>query len=315
MPATAEQITRLCDAWLEAAVQPGGGIAIGGASERFRLRLNGVSFHEIEFDALCAAIVGLTKIVLLPGLNTVVDADHRLLWSWCAEVLLCRQADVFPAEQREIRQLLATAIHCGLAGSRNPSLRAGDWQRESLIEQIQSVHTQELTANSLLTLVYLAFPLLEGLVKLRCAAFVDMSGNVLADFDVPKRGGEPGRLKEYGPEPRRNRQCNSIRDLLMLYRTSVAGDAVRRCLDDIFARLEQLEEKPGPDTLADWRNSSLHGTRSFPTIAGTVISCALLVAIDGIAGRYVELRQAALDGVIQRQQMPVRFGDNFYPPW
>ncbi|AXE92524.1 hypothetical protein CUJ90_09325 [Paraburkholderia terricola] len=296
-------------------MQPGGAIAIGTNSERFRLRANEVNFHEIDFDALCASIVGLTKVVLLLGLNTVVDADHQLLWSWCAEALLCHRAEVFQAEQRELRQLLATAIHCALAGSRNPNLRPSDWQRENLISQLQSIHTQELAANSFLSLVYLAFPLLEGLLKLRCAAFVDMSGKVLAHFDVPKRGGEPRRVKEYGLERPRDRQCNSIRDLLVLYRAEVAGDAVARCLDDIFARLEQLEEKPGPDALADWRNSSLHGARSFPTIAGTVMGCALLVAIDGIAGRYDDLRQVALEGVIRRQQMPRRFGDSFYPPW
>lgn len=315
MPATSEQITRLCDAWLEAATQPGGGIAIGVESERFRLHHNGVNFHDLEFDALCAAIVGLTKVVLLPRLNIVVDVDHQLLWSWCAQVLLCRHGDVFPGEQREIRELLATAVHCALAGSRDPNLRSSDWQRESLIEQIQSTHTRALTANSLMTLVYLAFPLLEGLVKFRCAAFVDMSGKVLANFAVSKRGGELGRLRKYGPERPRHRKCNSIRDLLMLYRTSVAGDVVGRCLDGIFARLEQIEANPGPDTLADWRNSLLHGARSYPTIAGTVIGCSLLVAIDGIAARYDELRQAALHDVIQRQRMPLRFGDDFYPPW
>lgn len=167
MPATAEQITRLCDDWLTAIMQSGGAaIAIGAASERFRLRANGVNFHEIDLDALCASIVGLTKVVLLPGLNTVVDADHQLLWSWCTEVLLCHQAGVFQAEQRELRQLLATTIHCALAGSRNPNLRPSDWQRENLISQLQSIHTQELAGNSLLALAYLAFPLLEGLLKL-----------------------------------------------------------------------------------------------------------------------------------------------------
>ncbi|MBB5457696.1 hypothetical protein [Paraburkholderia sp. Cpub6] len=315
MPATAEQITRLCDDWLAAVTQPGGGMAIGGASERFRLHKNGVNFHEIEFDALCAAIVGLTKVVLLPGLTTVVDADHQLLWSWCAEVLLCRRADVFQPEQSELRELLSTAIHCALVTARNPGLRPSDWHREALITQIQSVHVQELTANSLLTLTYLAFPVLEGLIKLKCTEFVDMSGRVLAEFEVPRRGGESGRLRAYRPEQRGNGQCNSIRDLLMLYRARVAGEAAGRYLDEIFGRLVQLEDKPGPDALADWRNSSLHGAGSFPTIAGTVMGCALLIATDGIAGQYVELRQAALDGLAARQRMPVRFGNTFYPPW
>ncbi|MFM0127289.1 hypothetical protein [Paraburkholderia sediminicola] len=315
MPATAEQIRQLCDEWLAAVMQPGGAIAIGGASERFRLRVNGVHFHEVDFDALCAGIVGLTKVVLLRGLGTVVDFDHQLLWSWCAEVLLCREAGVFQPEQGELRKLLATAIHCALAGSRNPNVRPSDWHRENLIAQIQSVHVQELAGNSMLTLAYLAFPLLEGLVKLKCAAFVDMSGKVLADFEVPKRGGEPGRTRAYGPERPRDRQCNSIRDLLLLYRARVAGDAAGQCLDEIFVRIEQLEETPGPDALADWRNSSLHGSRTYPTIAGTVFGCALLVAADGIAGRYEEMRQAVVANIARRQQMPGRFGDSFYPPW
>jgi hypothetical protein len=314
MPVTAEKITSLCDQWLEKVMKADGAMAIGVASEGLRLRLNGVVFHEIDYDALRAAIVGLTQVVLLPGLNTVVDADHSLLWAWCGEILLSPHAAIFAPEQRELQHLFETAVHCALSGASNPSLNVRDWQRENLIRDIQRPHARQLVKFSSLTLVYLAFPLLEGLLKLRCAQYVDMNGEVLADFEVPKRRVEAGQSKQYGPD-RRSKQCSSIRDLLLLYHGAVASAAIAEDLRKLFKRLAVLENKDGPDVLADWRNASLHGSRSYTTIAGAVIGCALLVAIDGMEARYSEVRHATVNAIVERQRFPGEPDGEFYPPW
>ena len=70
MAVSADEIKRLCDSWCLAAQQPGGGFAIGGETEQYRLLRNGIQFHDLDFDQLVAAISGLTKVLLLPGLNT-----------------------------------------------------------------------------------------------------------------------------------------------------------------------------------------------------------------------------------------------------
>ncbi|NOX75476.1 MAG: hypothetical protein GXP17_02435, partial [Gammaproteobacteria bacterium] len=81
MTISAGGIKELCNNWCQAVQQPEGGFAIGGQSEQYRLLRNGIQFHDLDFEQLVAAIDGLTKVLLLPGLNTVVDQDHFGLWS------------------------------------------------------------------------------------------------------------------------------------------------------------------------------------------------------------------------------------------
>lgn len=102
---SASEINSLCNKWCEASSKPEGGLAIGQKSEQFRLLANGMVFHELTHDAVCAALVGLSKVLLRPGMNTVVDQDHYGIWSWCAELLLSPQANVFPHQQYEIKSL------------------------------------------------------------------------------------------------------------------------------------------------------------------------------------------------------------------
>ena len=117
---TAAEIAKLCDEWCSASSVPGGGMAIGGNTEKYRLLANGVVFHELNHEELCAAVAGLSKVLLRPGLNTVVDQDHFGLWSWCGELLLSPRAGLFPMDQHEIKSLYETALHASLAACRKP---------------------------------------------------------------------------------------------------------------------------------------------------------------------------------------------------
>src|SRR5215217_116395 len=85
---TAAEIEKLCDDWCTASITPAGGMAIGANTEKFRLLANGVNFHELSHEQLCAALIGLSKVLLRPGLNTIVHQDHSALWAWCGELLL-----------------------------------------------------------------------------------------------------------------------------------------------------------------------------------------------------------------------------------
>lgn len=58
---SAAQIRQLCDAWCNAVAVPGGGFAIGANTEQFRLLRNGVVFHDLDHESLCAALLGLTR--------------------------------------------------------------------------------------------------------------------------------------------------------------------------------------------------------------------------------------------------------------
>jgi len=122
---TAAEIEKLCDDWCAASINPQGGMTIGANTEKFRLLANGVVFHELSHEQLCAAIIGLSKVLLRPGLNTIVDQDHFALWSWCGELLLRPSSQMFPVAQWGIQSLYQTAIHAALANCHKPRATFG----------------------------------------------------------------------------------------------------------------------------------------------------------------------------------------------
>src|SRR5205823_2454493 len=123
-----DRIRRLCDEWCAAASQPGGGMAIGQATEQLRLSRNGIVFHELTHEELQAACVGLARVLLRPGLNTVVDDDHLLLWSWLAQLLVSRSGGVAAGTDREVRELLGVCVLAALAPTRPPAADRHAWQ-------------------------------------------------------------------------------------------------------------------------------------------------------------------------------------------
>src|SRR5687768_9595518 len=117
---TAAQILKLCDDWCAVSTTPERGSAIGANTDKLTLRANGVVFHELNHEALCAALLGLSKVLLRPGLNMIAHEDHCYVWSWCGELLLGLRAELFPREQGEIKSLYETALHAALAYCRKP---------------------------------------------------------------------------------------------------------------------------------------------------------------------------------------------------
>ncbi len=118
MSLSSQEIRRLTDLWYQTFVQPNGYDGFG--AEKYRLHKNGIGFHELDFDALCAACTCLTKQLLLPGTNCFMNLDHFLLWSWIAELLLERPGPLSHSVDREISQLAETAVRAALANVNRP---------------------------------------------------------------------------------------------------------------------------------------------------------------------------------------------------
>jgi len=162
---TAAEIEKLCDDWCAASINPQGGMKIGANTEKFRLLANGVVFHELSHEQLCAAIIGLSKVLLRPGLNTIVDQDHFALWSWCGELILRPSSQMFPVAQWGIQSLYQTAIHAALANCHKPRATKEERQARNRIQELQPHHAKQLVQESSLVLAYLGFPLLEAVLK------------------------------------------------------------------------------------------------------------------------------------------------------
>lgn len=306
---TAAEITKLCDAWCDASVTPEGGMAIGQSTEKFRLLANGVQFHELDHETMCAALIGLSKVLLRPGLNTIVDQDHFGLWSWCGELLLNPRAQFFPNDQREIRSLFETTLHAALAHCRRPITSKEEWQEQNRINDLQPHHAKQLLLSSSTVLAYLAFPVLEATLKRACSAFVSLDGIVISSFVVPnKQGGH----KQYDPQ----RICSSLRDLLFLHYTSIAGAELKTLLDQFRGHIALLDGTQDPfDLIYSWRNRSLHGTTNFQTIGGTILNLALLISLFEIEQDFEVRRLAALEHCRWEAQSSHKSPWSFYPPY
>ncbi|WP_434141437.1 hypothetical protein JQR84_24415 (plasmid) [Pseudomonas luteola] len=313
MPSS-QKIRELCDSWCKAVQQPGGGMAIGGQSEQYRLLRNGVQFHDLCFDQLVAAVDGLTKVLLLPGLNTIVDQDHFGLWSWCAEVILYRETEFFSHDERELRSLFETCIRCSLAHCRKPISNRDEWEKQAEVEQQIPHNARYFLQESSLALAYLAFPLAEAVSKKICNAYIAMDGSVIAKFDIPNKF---GKIREYDPSGHWNqRQCSSLRDLLFLIHKNIASNSLRRALDEFRDHIATLDNSEDPfDVIYKWRNQSLHGSTSFQTIGGTLLNLVILIVIHQLSDRYDSLKERTLERCRREVQHGHRSPWSFYPPY
>lgn len=314
MGISSQKIRELCDSWCQAAQQADGGIAIGGQSERYRLLRNGVQFHELCFDQLVASVDGLTKVLLLPGLNTIVDQDHFGLWSWCAEVVLFRETEFFKQDENELRKLFEICIRSSLVHCRKPQASLEGWQRQNQIEKQIPHHSLYLIQESSSVLAYLAFPLLEAISKKTCYQFVTMDGGVIAKFGVINK---MGGIREYDPNGKWNqKKCSSLRDLLFLIYNEIADKQLKSALDEFRAHISTLDGSEDPfDIVYKWRNQSLHGTISFQTIGGTLLNLVLLIIVHQLSDKYDLIRNKVLEHCRWEMQCGHRSPWSFYPPY
>ena len=304
-PDRAQLISDLCDSWV-AATTGGGTIQIGAASESFRLRNNGLEPHDFIYSEVRAACIGLTRALLLPGFNTIIDFDHQLLWAWCAEVLVGSHGQFFAANEHELKSLLGLACRASLAGAARPDGSGFEERRRQY--ELMEPNARELVNHAHEVLSYLSFPLLEGVLRKVAKTFITYDGVVLAPFQ--------GKNRKYEA----NDRCSNLGDLLRLLEAQIAGPDLSQALDDLKKHLQILVPgKDAFDIVVDWRNSSLHGEARLPTIGGTVLSMTLIIALDQIQSDYDALRAEVMKQVAWELQTASLTGHRspwaYYPPW
>jgi hypothetical protein len=287
-----EEIRELCKALVKAARRPEGGFVFSESTERYRLHRNRISFHELNYDEIQAVCTGLNQVLLFEGLNTIISLDHQLFWAWAGEVLLSPLSKFFTDDEQEIKQLFESCIRASLAGSHPPLQSREDLKRQRELAKLVEFNTQQLVLNSHLILAYLSFPLLEAMLKKVCRQYIDYSGKVITGFNVIH--------KVYKP----NSRCSSIGDLLYLLHQTVSDADLRPRLDEVRQHLTSLDNTLDPFALVySWRNKSLHGQTSFPTIGGTLLNIVILIAFNQIKISYEEARANAWFNVQREVEM------------
>lgn len=303
MSQLAARIKQLCDDWVQAVQQPGGGLALGGKDAQFRLRNNGIEFHALDYEDAQAACIGLTKTLLLPGRNAVIDDDHFWFWSWAAELLLGGHASVFTTSSHELRNLFSVTVRAATSHVGHPDPYVAQVRRKA-IELIDS-NARDLLMNSVLVTSYLGFPLLEAVCRAKCASHVTPSGQVTAAFTVTPSNGHP-RSYQLGS------QCNQFRDLLLLLRDQTGDADLKSLLAEFGQHVTAVCGKDAFEQMQEWRNASLHGESNYQTIGGLLLNSAVLLCFHTLGTNYV----AARDDAMKRIQRSLSFRYTGYrAPW
>lgn len=279
-----EKIIDLCKKY-KASVQVGDSLSIGGDSEQYRLMNNNIIFNELSYEELQTCGVSLTEILLFKNRNTIISNDHIHYWAWIGQVLLNSEAEYFDSNEREISDLLSTCIRSALARTANPKL--SDEENREVRNKLE-FNSQELISKNNLILVQLSFPLLEAILRKSCKEYVDYLGNVKKDFEIESNN------RKYSYKAKGKRKVSSIAVLLHLYYEKIATSEIQNKLDLIRTHLNGLEKENPKDAfeiIYQWRNSSLHGNTSLPTIGGTILSIVLIIAFASLKDSYDSIRK------------------------
>ena len=310
-------IKRLCESWINSAYQTDGSIGIGVNTEKCRLLTNNIVFHELTYEETQAACVGLTHVLLLKGMNTIIDRDHLVFWSWMGELFSSRETGYFGTEEFQIQKLFEVVIRASLAGIQPPVRNQEEWEVQNQIRELTEFNTLQLVTNSSLVQAYLVFPLLEAVIKKACREYIDYSGKVITDFTVSKKD---GTIQNYGCSGQGKRFCSSLRDLLFLLYYNVADVDLKEQITLVRQHIFELDNQEDPfDLIYRWRNSSLHGETSYPTIGGTLLNLVILIALAEIKQNY-ELIKSKTWSRVQWELQSFNYTKHrspwsFYPPF
>jgi hypothetical protein len=163
--------------------------------------------------------------------------------------------------------------------------------------------------NAHYALAYLAFPLLEAMLKRACCSFVTFDGTIVTSFSVPKKTGETQKYVV-------GKRCSSLRDLLHLHYSTVATAPLRQSIGKLRLHLAELDCTQDPfDTVYSWRNDSLHGSASLQTVGGTLLSWSFLIALHELKLDFEQRRRVVIEGCRWELQSGHRSPWSFYPPW
>lgn len=297
-----QQINDICDRWYMAVMQPDGSMHFTQEAEKHRLLNNGVNYHDLPFESICAAISGTTRTLLLPRLTVAQsESDHRYLWAWCGQVLFNYNIlPVFPVtEHIELHRHFLLTLHAALTRAPYIGPPRDDFH-----------HAGQLIENSAEILCHLSFPLLEAVAKHTCAQFVATDGRILRDFEINETKYKAGQNKQG-----HDYKCSSLRDLLELsLQRVITTNPVKHNLQVIKDHIAKISGKnDGFRALYDWRNESLHGAGTATPIGGTVLNLALLLAFSNISDSYEERRRQTFESSIHSLQRPP-FDCTLYPP-
>jgi hypothetical protein len=294
--ATPQQILAHCRAWSQRAADLQRAARVRGTAPRAQQASPLASICDdieaADHDVLGAVVAGLT-VCLIQRHNDFAGygRDYRTVWAWCAELLAGvgvggAQDAASEGTEWTVGRLFAAASHAVLALPVSDHTPDVDRNTRALAQEHAAIAA------------YLAFPLLEQVLRASCHRHFGHGGRITKPFDTPGQRSNRHYYIEGGT-------CSSIGDLLWLFRHHYAPAQIGADLDAIDARLAAVVPGGSPDfrVLHPWRHDTMDSDITLPVMGAVALNLAILVALAGRGDDFDEaaasVREAAATGVGQ----------------
>jgi hypothetical protein len=127
-----------------------------------------------------------------------------------------------------------------------------------------TIHLDSMeTEPSLQVATFLAYPLLEGVVRRKLPKFISPDGTVLCEFEVPRR------------RYRQDDKISSLHDALQLLEKETSSPALKAKLSNVNKYRPPLPEKQ------NWRNMLLHGELTASWHGLTILLLTYIILLEG----------------------------------
>ena len=214
--------------------------------------------HELPLDVLRK----LPVILIRTHKAQNVNHDHKYLWAWVAQVI------------NETRKELTLFENPELLNQINLLFRINVLPTTRLTAAFPEL--VELVANEFIISACLVFPLLERLLKIKCAKHVKIDGTVIKPFEVPM----DGDVICYG---RKRKRVSRVGHLLYLFEHCYASEDLRRDLESFRSTCVDVYGVNGKGYgyyfIDRWRNILLHGEEFWPVMNAVLVNLITLLIL------------------------------------
>lgn len=269
----------------------------------FATQQDGKWIWRYQIHTFPYSLVTYLPIILTRSFKAqAINFDHRVLWSWIAQIFLDPR-NQNTVQERELIGAIELLMRLNFAALKQPPLSDEVSKLNRVIDVVVDYHVIEIVSNSLMLATVLSYPVLEGLLKSKCSAYVDMDSNVTSTFTLSFRS-NPFQVGE---------KVSSLKTLLTLFEEKVAGATTTSLLNRFKSEVERIFNPITSvyDLIYNWRNNMLHGSNMRQSTFGVVMNLIYLLLLDTAVTTY----QALASSFSNRPQM-LGYSDpwRFYPP-
>ncbi|MCL4344347.1 MAG: hypothetical protein JRN26_04345 [Nitrososphaerota archaeon] len=263
------------------------------------------NIEELPFEVVFNLPVILTKTLQAQNVNY----DHRVFWSWVAELLYIAESGSSNdpvLTDTELTESFFLLTRLELASIGKPPTDEDVFKLNSIIGIIIDYNVREVINNKDILALNFSFPVLERILRHKCRNYVKLDGTIIQQFKIYDK-----KIYQTG------KRINNLKHLMLLYENNVLQGSKSDTAQIINNFKSELGSIFGnnPDVyelIFRWRNDMLHGSKIRQFYHAVVMNLISLLILDSLKPDYEHLREKALKRLQMNPWSGMRL--NFFPP-